>query len=374
MGQKIFREQELKEVLSEIQKERDVHQVLLVCGESFRRQKLYETLYSTLKELGIILTEFSDFSPNPKYESVIAGIEVYRQHHCGMIIAAGGGSAMDVAKCIKLFAFMDLSQNCLTQEIVANDIPLLAIPTTAGTGSEATRFAVIYYQGNKQSVNHTSCIPEYVLMDPELLATLPMYQRKATMLDALCHAVESFWSVNATEESQKYAAEAIRLVLKEEQAYLSNTPEGNEQMLLAANLAGKAINLTQTTAGHAMAYKLTTLYGMAHGHAVALCVEKLWPYMVRHTEDCMDKRGTAYLNEMFRKLADVMDCDSPEAAAEAYGRFFRELSLERPTLQHPEELEVLAGSVNPVRLKNNPVRLDAETLRALYVEILKEKQ
>ena len=111
-----------------------------------------------------------------------------------------------------------------------------------------------------------------------------------------------------------------------------------------------------------MAYKLTTLYGLAHGHAVALCVEKLWPYMVCHTEDCMDKRGTAYLNEMFRKLADVMDCDSPEAAAEAYGRFYEELSLERPALQHP------------VRLKNNPVRLDAETLRALYVEILKEKQ
>lgn len=97
-----------------------------MCGESFRRQKLYETLYSTLKELGIILTEFSDFSPNPKYESVIAGIEAYRQHHCDMIVTAGGGSAMDVAKCIKLFAFMDLSQNCLTQEIVANDIPLLA--------------------------------------------------------------------------------------------------------------------------------------------------------------------------------------------------------------------------------------------------------
>lgn len=374
MGQKIFRKSELMEALSEIQKERDVHQVLLVCGASFRQQKLYETLCSTLKELGIILAEFSDFAPNPKYESVIAGIEACRQHHCNMIIAAGGGSAMDVAKCIKLFAFMNLAENCLTQEIVANDIPLLAIPTTAGTGSEATRFAVIYYQGNKQSVNHTSCIPEYVLMDPELLATLPMYQRKATMLDALCHAVESFWSVNATEESQKYAAEAIRLVLKEEEAYLANTPEGNEQMLLAANLAGKAINLTQTTAGHAMAYKLTTLYGLAHGHAVALCVEKLWPYMVRHTEDCMDARGRTYLNEMFRKLAEVMGCDSAEEAAEVYGRLYEKLSLERPALQHPEELDVLAGSVNPVRLKNNPVRLDAKTLRTLYVEILKEGQ
>ena len=106
-------------------------------------------------------------------------------------------------------------------------------------------------------------------MEPELLESLPMYQRKATMLDAFCHAAESFWSVNSTEDSQEDAAEAIRLVLKYADSYLANEKDGNAQMLLAANIAGKAINVTQTTAGHAMAYKITTLYGLSHGHAVS---------------------------------------------------------------------------------------------------------
>ena len=230
---------------------------------------------------------------------------------------------------------------------------------------------MIYYEGNKQSISHESGIPEYVLMDPELLRTLPEYQRKATMLDALCHAVESFWSVNAGKESQKVAAEAIRMVLAYEDAYLANQPEGNEKMLLAANLAGKAINYTKTTAGHAMAYKLTTLYGLAHGHAVALCVDALWPYMIGHTEDAMDVRGKAYLDDMFLRLAQVMGCASSMDAAVKYHEMLEQLHLSRPEVKSVEELELLAGSVNPERLGNNPVCLKKEVLRSLYARIAK---
>ena len=279
---------------------------------------------------------------------------------------------MDVAKCIKLFSEMDLSKNCLEQEIVENALPLLAIPTTAGTGSEATRFAVIYYQGNKQSVAHPSCVPGWVLMEPELLESLPMYQRKATMLDAFCHAAESFWSVNSTEDSRENAAEAIRLVLKYAGSYLANEKDGNAQMLRAANIAGKAINVTQTTAGHAMAYKITTLYGLSHGHAVALVVDSLWPYMAAHTENCIDPRGEAYLKTMFEELAKVCGCDSVEVSIEKYQNWFAALDLERPTLQNAGQLDLLTHSVNPVRLKNNPVQLTEETLESLYRQILQQ--
>lgn len=159
MGQKIFREQELKEVLSEIQKERDVHQVLLVCGESFRRQKLYETLYSTLKELGIILTEFSDFSPNPKYESVIAGNRSLQtaslRHDCdsGWWKCHGCGKMYQAVCIYGPVAKLPDSGDCGKLHSVA------AIPTTAEPEVKLLSFAVIYYQGNEQSVNHTSCIP-----------------------------------------------------------------------------------------------------------------------------------------------------------------------------------------------------------------------
>ena len=253
MEQTIIEATTMEIQLKEVFEQHCTRQVLFVLGASFRKQKLYGRLQELMKNAGVGCTEFSDFQPNPKYESVVAGIEALRAHHCDFIIAAGGGSAMDVAKCIKLFSEMDLSKNCLEQEIVENALPLLAIPTTAGTGSEATRFAVIYYQGNKQSVAHPSCVPGWVLMEPELLESLPMYQRKATMLDAFCHAAESFWSVNSTEDSREDAAEAIRLVLKYADSYLANEKDGNEQMLRAANIAGKAINVTQTTAGHAMA-------------------------------------------------------------------------------------------------------------------------
>ena len=372
MEQKIIKSEELESCLAAIKKERNVHHALLVCGNSFRKQGLYQQLEDALKKEGMELTEFSDFEPNPKYESVISGIKTYRQKGCDLILAAGGGSAMDVAKCIKLFSEMDLSKNCLEQEIVENALPLLAIPTTAGTGSEATRFAVIYYQGNKQSVAHPSCVPGWVLMEPELLESLPMYQRKATMLDAFCHAAESFWSVNSTEDSRKDAAEAIRLVLKYADSYLANEKDGNAQMLRAANIAGKAINVTQTTAGHAMAYKITTLYGLSHGHAVALVVDSLWPYMAAHTENCIDPRGEAYLKTMFEELAKVCGCDSVEASIEKYQNWFAALDLERPTLQNAGQLDLLTHSVNPVRLKNNPVQLTEETLESLYRQILQQ--
>lgn len=359
-----------KNDIEKILQDRGIASVLLVCGNSFRRQALYGELKEAVQKAGAVLTEFSDFEPNPKYESVMKGVRTFLEHQCGLIVAAGGGSAMDVAKCIKLFWNMDQNQNCLEQDITENETPLLAIPTTAGTGSEATRFAVIYYKGNKQSVGHVSGIPEYVLLDASLLKTLPDYQKKATMLDALCHALESYWSVNSTEESRAYAAEAVREVFRHREAYLANEEGGNEGMLLAANTAGRAINITQTTAGHAMCYKLTTLYGLAHGHAAAFCVAALWPYMTAHTEDCIDPRGEEYLKEMFRELAEVMDCADADAAVRKYQEFLAELALPAPVQKGEQELELLKRSVNPDRLKNNPVLLTEETLEALYRQIL----
>lgn len=358
--------------LERLFREKNARSILLVCGNSFRKQGIYERIQKAAEASGARLTEFSDFEPNPRYESVVKGVDVFLEEGCDFIIAAGGGSAMDVAKCIKLFQNMDRGRNYLQQEIVENDTPILAIPTTAGTGSEATRFAVIYYEGNKQSVHHTSIVPEYVILDPELLRSLPEYQRKSTMLDALCHALESFWSVNATEESKTYAARAIRQVLESMEAYLDNDPAGNEGMLRASNTAGKAINFTQTTAGHAMCYKLTTLYGLAHGHAAALCVKALWPYMAEHTADCIDPRGEAYFQKTLEELAQAMGCGTVEASIRKYEALLEGLSLEVPAMRDASDLDLLKKSVNPDRLKNHPVLLTEETLETLYRQILRK--
>lgn len=344
--------------------------ILLVCDGSMQFLRLND-YFNTLEERkGIKVVRFSDFQPNPLYESVVEGVKVFHDNNCDLIAAVGGGSAMDVAKCIKLYSNMDGSENYLKQSIVPNNVPLFAVPTTAGTGSEATRYAVIYYNGEKQSVTHESCIPSTVLFDPSTLKTLPEYQKKATMLDALCHAIESFWSVNSTDESRKYSAEAIKLILANKDKYLANDEVGNANMLKAANIAGKAINITQTTAGHAMCYKLTSLYGIAHGHAVALCDVKLLPYMLENVDKCIDDRGEAYLKTVFDDIAEAMGCDIPETAAERFAEIVVELGLEVPAVKSQEDIDILKNSVNPVRLKNHPIGLTVDAIEGLYKEIL----
>ena len=109
---------------------------------------------------------------------------------------------------------MDNDINYMQQEYIDSGITLIAVPTTAGTGSESTCHAVIYYEGEKQSISHTSIIPNYAILEPSVLETLPVYQKKCTMLDALCQAIESWWSVNSTEESKEYSRKAI-LAIKE---------------------------------------------------------------------------------------------------------------------------------------------------------------
>ncbi len=347
--------------------------VMLVCGKSIERQSIYKYLESVPSRLGTVIIKFSDFAPNPLYESVVKGVQLFREKKCDSIIAVGGGSAMDVAKCIKLYSNLPgVGENgsWLTTECVENDIPFLAMPTTSGTGSEATQFAVIYYNGKKQSIADKSCIPETVLMDSSVLTTLPLYQKKATMCDALCHAIESFWSVNSTEESKEYSRAAIRGVMKNMDGYLENTEEGRAGMLLAANTAGKAINITQTTAGHAMCYKITSLFKCAHGHAAILCNRVLFPWMIKNTDKCIDPRGEQYLKSILCEIAYAMGCETPEQAADKLVEIFKKLELDVPVATE-EQYEELKNSVNPVRLKNHPIALDLETIDKLYHEILR---
>ena len=349
--------------------------VLLVCGKSIGRQAIGRYFEALPGRLGIRVVRFSAFAPNPGYESVREGVALFRREGCQGLIAVGGGSAIDVAKCIRLWACLpgDGADGAwLRQEGGGRDIPFLAMPTTAGTGSEATRFAVIYEQGEKQSVTDESLIPDAVLLDPGALKTLPEYQRKACMMDALCHAIESFWSVNSTEESREYSRRATEAVLRHMDGYLANTDEGNAGMLMAAHTAGRAINLAQTTAGHAMCYKITSLFGCAHGHAAALCDRVLYPWMTEHTALCRDPRGRAWLEGRLDDIGRAMGQKNAAQGAEKLGRIFDGLGLSVPGATEAQ-FAILRTSVNPVRMKNHPVTLDAAAIDALYRRILSEE-
>ena len=318
---------------------------------------------------------FSDFTPNPLYEQVCKGIELLKSTGCGTILAVGGGSAIDVAKCIKLAVLAEEGSAAIIPPLVSQrlqidgmKIPFIAIPTTAGTGSESTHNAVMYYEGAKQTVTNDGVLPDYAVLESSVLKTLPLYQKKCTMMDALCQGIESWWSVNSTEESYEYSRKTIELIMANWRKYIfENDDEAAKQIMLAANYGGRAINITQTTAAHAFSYKITSLYKLPHGHAVAVCLPEIWEYMIGHSEKCIDSRGPEYMAGIFAQISESMGCEGPKQAIASFRQMMVEMDLKNPVAENrEEELNVLSTSVNPVRLKNNQIMLDKESIMSLY--------
>lgn len=364
MAQQIFNGiQHLNDVLAGSRK------VLLVCDSSFP----YLTIKGEIEAMKVPYVAFDQFTPNPLYEDVCKGVELFRSERCDTILAVGGGSSIDVAKCIKLYCRMSSDKLYLEQEYKDTGVKLIAVPTTAGTGSESTRYAVIYYDGKKQSVTHNSIIPNVAILEPRVLKTLPLYQKKCTMMDALCQGIESWWSVNSTDESKAYSRQAVETIMRWWREYIfDNTDEAAAQIMTAANDAGRAICITQTTAPHAFSYKITSMYGLPHGHAVAVCLPEIWQYMMEHPVGCVDSRGANYLTTTFADIAQALGETTPLAAVNRLRAMLAEMELNQPVAGDFEsEQELMSHSVNPVRLKNNPVGLDLMAITQLYQIIVR---
>lgn len=380
-NQIVLGKKNLKKELKSFFQEHSFRRIFLVAGSSFSKLPIGKELQELFSELGIAFYHFSDFRTNPRLEEVEEGIKAFSAFHGDSILAVGGGSALDTAKCIKLFTGLSKDRSYLEQEYRENDIPLLVHPTTAGTGSESTPFAVIYQDGEKCSVEHESIYPKYRIKDARSLRSLPMYQKKVTLLDALSHAMEAIWSKYSNEDSRAYGQKAISLILTNYKAYLSLENENNakaqgkapsaeepskqvlESIAEAANLAGKAIAVTRTTAGHALSYKLGSLYQLPHGLATAMVNRALYPFMCREKSRMTDPENLLFLAKCF-------SAETEEEGAKRYREILEDLEI-LPCLSVKEgDLENLVVAVNPERLSNHPIALREEDIRLLYKGIL----
>jgi len=347
--------------------ENNAKRPMLVCDSVF--DKLFISEY--FNNLSVDFVRFSGFSPNPLYEEVAAGAELFNNEKCDFIIAVGGGSAIDTAKNIKLFSALDKHKNYLEQEFVYSPVKIIAIPTTAGTGSESTRFSVLYYNNEKQSISHDTIVPEYVFLEPKFLETLPEYQKKSTMLDAMCQCIEAIWSVNTNDICRNYAQKGLQLIVDNVLAYLRGDRASFKNIMMAANLSGKAINISQTTAAHAMSYKVTSMYGIAHGHAVGLCLPSVWRFMLENMDKTAEGITDGHIRSaltIFKKAFNVKTKKDINVLEE-FEFILELLDLEVPLLKDESDIEILTDSVNPVRLGNNPVVLSRDDIMALYREI-----
>lgn len=299
---------------------------------------------------------FSGFHANPDFRDCAAGRELYLSQGCDGLVSLGGGSAMDTAKAIKALLLAASDADALNGQWEARPLPHLAIPATAGTGSEATAIAVMYVEGRKRSLDHASLLPEGVILDPDLLATLPLYHKKACALDALCQGIESYWARKATEDSQVDAFLAFTGVLDNLRPYLAGDPGAAAEIQFAAYRSGCAIAVSRTTAAHALSYRLTTRYGLAHGHACMLTLPTVWSAMMEDTD----------VLPVLMDLAQKMRLGSELMGPRLLRGMLEDLEMPLPPIPDEAALEDLTQSVNLQRLSNNPRVFTREEIRQIY--------
>lgn len=310
----------------------DPTEVLLVHGRHSYRNSGAQAFFE--RWLTSRTPSFEDFSANPKVEDVDKGSAILKQRSIHRIIAVGGGSVLDMAKLIN---HRQINQPC----------PLLAAPTTSGSGSEATHFAVCYHGCEKRSIAHPLIRPSHVLLVPEWTYSMSPYQTACSGIDALAQGIESSWARSATDESRSYARKAIDLALRHlPDAVQQPKPEHRAAMQQAAYLAGQAINISKTTAPHAYSYILTTTFGLSHGHAVAL----LLPHFI------------AYHAAQGVQIQSITH--------ERIGQLIESIGLSTHLdIGKVELIELLRAHVNQERLKNNPVTIPDQFIQQLCSSI-----
>lgn len=317
------------------------------------------------------VTEFFDFSVNPKFEDVENGLELFKSKGHSAIIAIGGGSVIDMAKLIRFFYSFkgSIEDGCYTQ--INDIIPLIAIPTTAGTGSEVTQFAVVYKHNIKYSVENQMILPNFAIVDPIFTYNYPKYLTACSGIDALSQSIESYWNIHSTEESERYAIEAIQCIWHSLPSVIQNNSEPDRvKLTLGSYLAGKAINLTKTTAVHAMSYPFTTYYGYPHGHAVALSLPFFMQYNYLCEEDEYRGFSFEYHNEKMENIFKIIGVDNALKAKKTTIEFIQRIGLNFD-LPSSFDVNVIVAGINDKRVSNNPRFFSGSNVYEVIADIQK---
>ena len=342
--------------------------ILVVTGFSSYTQSGAKSLIDSLfGQCNLVF--FNNFSPNPKAEELTDALALHRNTDIDLIVAIGGGSVIDMGKLIRYYINRDVDvvkSIQLNDAFPTQDVPLVTIPTTAGSGSEATHFAVVYIDGRKYSVSQKAILPNYVLLYPSLTYNAPPYLTACSGADALCQAIESYWSVQSTETSRSYAKDAILSLFEYLPQAVKNDINARNKVMFAANLAGRAINISFTTAAHAYSYGLTSYLDIPHGHAVSLTLPYFFHLnMMVSSENCNDPRGVSFVKEKMSELSVLIGCTSKDAMVKLTAFFQQLFGKENDEVKRKisDSLrDKFTSSVNLQRLQNNPVKITREDL------------
>ena len=357
--------------------EYNVQSALIITDEGVWKTGLVDKPCELLTEAGVRVEVIHNTPPEPATHHVEQVLALARQQECQAVIGIGGGSSMDVAKitAVLLANTQSLTELLRGGKIEKRGVPTLMIPTTAGTGAEATQNAIFLVPEEESKVGIVSpkLVPDWAILDPALTVGLPPAITASTGMDALCHAIECYISKKANPLSDTYALQAIRLIYRSlRRAYQNGKDlDARHDMLLAALFGGMSIASSSTTAVHALAYPLGGKYHMPHGLSNAI----LLPYVMEFNRDAC--------TEKFRDIAEAMGLPvSGLSAADAADRLIKSLFALTRDLQMTvslrdrgltaDDIEGMVEAASKVTrlLNNNPKPMTREDIRTVYNRLL----
>ncbi len=322
--------------IPDLLKERGQKKVLVVTTAGFIRRGSLEKLFAKFAEEGIEFAVFSEVTPDPTTDCIEEAVALYKKENCQAIVAVGGGSVID---CSKALGARIARPNKIIPQMegllkVLKKIPdIYAVPTTAGTGSEATAGAVITNAADhyKFTVLDLCLVPRYAILDAELTLGLPASITSVTGMDALTHAVEAYTNNYCSPKAKKNALEAVKLIYENMLLVYEDGSNlaARENMLLASYYAGVAINCNFIGYVHAIAHGIGGIYGVTHGKANAIVM----PYVLEAFGSSIEKK--------LAHLADLVGIHGANDAekAKAFIASIRELNAKMEIPDKVEELE-----------------------------------
>lgn len=366
------------EKIKEIIAKEKSQKIVVFSDEGIKATGLLDILTGQLDETGIQYHVFTDCKPEPTYGQVEAVVDMVQGQECDLIIGLGGGSVMDAAKLASVlkgasYTIKDLMNDPSQAE---KKVKTVMIPTTCGTGSEATCNAIVAVpeEKSKKGIVNDNMIPDYVILDAQMIAKLPKAIVAATGVDALAHVVECFTSKKATPFSDSYALEGAKLIFANiREAY--NNPDNMDaknKMLIGAYYGGIAITGSGTTAVHALSYPLGGEFHIAHGVSNAI----LFAHVMKFNKDACAERLAVLCDAINPAYAQKTVTEKADYVIEQIADIVKVTNIPTDLTQYGvtmDDLEFLvtAGSQQQRLLVNNMKELSLDDIRNIYLKVVK---
>jgi len=358
-------------------KELHAENPLVVIDKNLAKTDLLEKVANVLIPAGIKFTVYDKVEAEPPIELADEGAKIAMKNKCDIVIGIGGGSAMDVRQAVAAIA---TNKGAAADYLGLNKVPKpglpkIMIPTTAGTGSEVT-FTAVFLRKNlkkKEGMNSPYLYPELALLDPELTLSLPPVPTAYTGLDALCHAIESYTSVNASPMSEMFSLEAIALIAENLRACVHDGKNivARERMLLGSLYAGIGLANAGVTAVHSLSYPLGGKYGVCHGLANTM----LLPAVMAFNMPSALEKFTDVAEAMGENVEGLPVRDAAYLALDAVEALIEDCGIHETLAQFgikekdfPALADVAVTVARP--LENNPRKITKDDMIAIYAQAL----